>query len=148
MTDDTAIIIIYVDSIVFIVGTAILIFGFKVNSNTRACSSATLLCLLCYMSIKVGHRGTTYSIHAKIIEVGMHPAEYLMPGIYFEMQFLYYYLVEKIVCPNSFNFSNNHADHQSISRESYKNLGSSQSSTSSIALAYCVIFIPIDSFLT
>jgi hypothetical protein len=57
------------------------------------------------MSIKVGHCGTTYSIDAKIIEVGMHPAEYLMPDIYFEMQFLYYYLVEKIVCPNSFTIS-------------------------------------------
>ncbi|KAE9366826.1 hypothetical protein N431DRAFT_515443 [Stipitochalara longipes BDJ] len=44
--------IIYLDSIVFLVGTVVLVFGFKVNSSTRACSSTSLLCLICYMSTK------------------------------------------------------------------------------------------------
>jgi hypothetical protein len=57
------------------------------------------------MSIKVRHCGTAYSVHTKIIEVGMHPAEYLVSDIYFEMQFLYYYLVEKIVSQKSPNFA-------------------------------------------
>jgi hypothetical protein len=40
-----------------------------------------------------------------MIEVGMHPAEYLVSDIYFEMQFLYYYLVEKIVSQKTLNFA-------------------------------------------
>ncbi|PMD33873.1 hypothetical protein L207DRAFT_147648 [Hyaloscypha variabilis F] len=44
--------VIYADSIVFVVGTAILVFGFTVNSSTQACSSTSLLCLICYMSTK------------------------------------------------------------------------------------------------
>jgi len=57
--------IIYVDSLVFIIGTALLVFGFRVNSSTRACSSLILPCLLCYMSIKVSPGGTTHSANTK-----------------------------------------------------------------------------------
>ncbi|KAG4435768.1 hypothetical protein IFR05_008742 [Cadophora sp. M221] len=44
---------IYFDSIVFIFVTSILQHGFGLNLNMTICSSAILLCLVCYMSTKV-----------------------------------------------------------------------------------------------
>ncbi|KUJ18959.1 uncharacterized protein LY89DRAFT_732491 [Mollisia scopiformis] len=44
---------IYTDSMVFIFTTAILEHGFGLNSTQAICSSAILLCLVCYMSTKV-----------------------------------------------------------------------------------------------
>jgi hypothetical protein len=44
---------IYVDSMVFIVVTSVLEHGFGLNLNQTICSSAILLCLVCYMTTKV-----------------------------------------------------------------------------------------------
>ena len=47
------VLLIYCDSIIFVVGTAILSNGFGVDSSQDICSKAVLLCLGCYMTTKV-----------------------------------------------------------------------------------------------
>jgi hypothetical protein len=48
-----AIIVIYVDSLVFIMGASIISHGFDMESSKDLCSQAILLCLACYMTTKV-----------------------------------------------------------------------------------------------
>jgi hypothetical protein len=45
---------IYADSFLFVFATAILQFGFGVNTTIYICQSAILLCLVCYVTTKVG----------------------------------------------------------------------------------------------
>ncbi|KAH7410835.1 hypothetical protein BKA64DRAFT_365179 [Cadophora sp. MPI-SDFR-AT-0126] len=47
------ILIIYADSIIFVLGTAVLWQGYGVDSSHSVCSTALLLCLSCYMTTKV-----------------------------------------------------------------------------------------------
>lgn len=47
------VLVIYVDSICFASGTAILSNGFGIDSSRSICSKALLLCLSCYMTTKV-----------------------------------------------------------------------------------------------
>jgi hypothetical protein len=45
--------VIYADSLVFILATAILEHGLGLNSNISVCGAAILLCLACYLSTKL-----------------------------------------------------------------------------------------------
>ena len=54
------VLVIYVDSISFVAGTAILSNGFGVSSSATMCSRAILLCLACYMTTKVRKDNTTF----------------------------------------------------------------------------------------
>jgi len=45
---------IYLDSFVFVFATAILQYGVGVNSSAQICDSAILLCLVFYVTTKVG----------------------------------------------------------------------------------------------
>lgn len=47
------IIVIYVDSLVFIIGGSVLSHGYNMESSKTACSQAVLLCIACYMTTKV-----------------------------------------------------------------------------------------------
>ncbi|PMD54651.1 uncharacterized protein K444DRAFT_110101 [Hyaloscypha bicolor E] len=47
------VLIIYVDSICFVAGTAVLSNGFGVDSSHKICEQALLLCLSCYVTTKV-----------------------------------------------------------------------------------------------
>lgn len=47
------VLVIYVDSIVFIMGASILSHGYDMELNKELCSKAILLCLACYMTTKV-----------------------------------------------------------------------------------------------
>lgn len=47
------VLVIYVDSIVFVSSTAILENGFGVDSSKSMCEKAILLCLGCYLTTKV-----------------------------------------------------------------------------------------------
>jgi hypothetical protein len=47
------IIVIYVDSLIFIIGASILSHGYDMESGRDLCSNAVLLCLACYMTTKV-----------------------------------------------------------------------------------------------
>lgn len=47
---------IYVDSYAFVFSSAVLQHSFGTNSNPRACDAAILLCLVCYVTTKVGGR--------------------------------------------------------------------------------------------
>lgn len=47
------IIIIYIDSVMFVFGTSTLLHGFGVNSSPEVCETGIFLCLLCYMSTKI-----------------------------------------------------------------------------------------------
>lgn len=49
----TVVIVIYVDSIVFIMGASILSHGYDMELNKDLCAKAILLCLACYMTTKV-----------------------------------------------------------------------------------------------
>lgn len=49
----TVILLIYIDSMVFIMGSAILAHGFGVDSSKATCTQAVVLCLACYMTTKV-----------------------------------------------------------------------------------------------
>jgi hypothetical protein len=49
----TVVLVIYVDSLVFIFATAILEHGLGLNSNMGVCGAAILLCLACYLSTKL-----------------------------------------------------------------------------------------------
>ncbi|PQE21462.1 ring finger domain protein [Rutstroemia sp. NJR-2017a BBW] len=46
------IILIYSDSITFVLGTAVVSAGYGVNSSKKMCENAILLCLTCYMTTK------------------------------------------------------------------------------------------------
>jgi len=47
------ILVIYVDSIFFVSGSAVLSNGFGIDSSRSICSIAVILCLACYMTTKV-----------------------------------------------------------------------------------------------
>ncbi|PQE33221.1 ring finger domain protein [Rutstroemia sp. NJR-2017a WRK4] len=47
------IILIYSDSITFVLGTAVVSAGYGVNSSKKMCENAILLCLTCYMTTKL-----------------------------------------------------------------------------------------------
>lgn len=49
----SVVVAIYVDSWIFVFGTAIIDYGIGVDSNLGVCSAAILLCLFCYISTKV-----------------------------------------------------------------------------------------------
>lgn len=49
----TVILLIYIDSIAFVMGSAILAHGFGVDSSKTICTQAVVLCLACYMTTKV-----------------------------------------------------------------------------------------------
>jgi len=44
---------IYVDSYLFVIGTATLQHALGINANHQTCDSAILLCLACYITTKV-----------------------------------------------------------------------------------------------
>jgi hypothetical protein len=48
----SVVIAIYVDSTIFVAGTAILANGFGVDSSKSMCEKAILLCLGCYLTTK------------------------------------------------------------------------------------------------
>jgi hypothetical protein len=50
----SVVIIIYVDSIIFVAGVAVISNGFGIDSSHKICSQAVVLCLSCYMTTKVG----------------------------------------------------------------------------------------------
>ncbi|KAH7393967.1 hypothetical protein DE146DRAFT_112745 [Phaeosphaeria sp. MPI-PUGE-AT-0046c] len=47
------ILIIYVDSALFVFATSILVHGFGINSSSQVCEGGILLCLVCYMTTKI-----------------------------------------------------------------------------------------------
>ncbi|KAJ8062855.1 hypothetical protein OCU04_008109 [Sclerotinia nivalis] len=47
------VILIYFDSLIFVLGTAVISAGFGVSSSKHMCSNAIILCLSCYMTTKV-----------------------------------------------------------------------------------------------
>lgn len=47
------VILIYFDSLVFVLGSAVVSAGFGVNYSKHMCSNAIILCLSCYMTTKV-----------------------------------------------------------------------------------------------
>ena len=94
------VLIIYVDSIAFVSGTAIISNGFGVDSSPDVCSKAVLLCLGCYMTTKV-------SIFAAS-DMSVVQCSHSIGGLYNMLQsqawvltdflkLLYYFLVERVV---------------------------------------------------
>lgn len=47
------ILIIYIDSTIFILASSILTHGFGINSSRAVCEGGILLCLICYMTTKI-----------------------------------------------------------------------------------------------
>jgi hypothetical protein len=63
------VLLIYLDSCVFVAATYILSQGFGLNSSIEVCHAANLLCLICYMSTKVGFLGNNRSCLNKLTVV-------------------------------------------------------------------------------
>ncbi|THV45406.1 hypothetical protein BGAL_0493g00070 [Botrytis galanthina] len=94
------VLLIYFDSLVFVLGSAVVSAGFGVNYSQYMCSNAIILCLSCYMTTKVSiaikesdllFSGSAWALN---FQYDIQPAVLTRYSRY--QQLIYYFLVERV----------------------------------------------------